>query len=111
MYNKGIYWLDAYKDYENIYPNKWIFWNIYNGRSYKLVMPEVFNEENKKKHSSLGKKGERNGRAKLTEEDVLKIRDMHKNGISNSEIYKLYPHLTPTSIRDVINNITWKHLL
>lgn len=74
-------------------------------------MPEVFTEENRKKHSSLGRKGEHNGRAKLTEKDVLKIRDLHEKGISNSEIYKLYPHLTTSTIRDVINKNTWTYLL
>ena len=74
-------------------------------------MPEVFTEENRKKHSCLGRRGEKNGRSKLTEQDVLKIRSMHEQGVSNSEIYKLYPHLTPTSIRGVINKITWTYLL
>lgn len=110
-YANGEYWLDVYKDYENLYSNKWCFWNIYYGNSYKLVMPEVFTEENRKKHSSLGRKGEHNGRAKLTEKDVLKIRDLHEKGISNSEIYKLYPHLTTSTIRDVINKNTWTYLL
>lgn len=110
-YNNGEYWLDVYEDYKDIYPDKWSFWNIYYGNRYKLVMPEVFTEENRKKHSGLGKKGERNGRSKLTEQDVLKIRDLHKQSVSNSEIYKLYPHLTPTSIRAVINEETWTYLL
>lgn len=74
-------------------------------------MPEVFTEENRKKHKALGKSGEKNGRAKLTTEDVLEIRKLHNNGVSNSEIYKLYPQITSTSIRAVINGLTWKHLL
>ena len=73
-------------------------------------MPEVFTEENKKLHSSKGK-GSKNVKAKLTEEDVKNIRKKHKEGYSNSEIYKLYPNLTPTSLRDVINYKTWKHIL
>lgn len=110
-YNNSEYWLDVYKDYKDIYSDKWTFWNIYYGNRYKLVMPEVFTVENRKKHSGLGKNGEKNGRSKLTEQDVLKIRDLHKQGVSNSEIYKLYPHLTPTSIRGVINKKTWTYLL
>ena len=110
-YANGEYWLIVYEDYKKIYSDKWTFWNIYYGNRYKLVMPEVFTPENRKRHSGLGKQGEKNGRAKLTEQDVLKIRSMHKNGTSNKEIYKLYPYLTATSIRDVINNKTWTHLL
>lgn len=105
------YWEEVYKDYKNIYQDKWTFWQIYTGNKFKLVMPEVFSDENKKKHKALGKNGDKNGRAKLTTEDVLEIRKLHTNGISNSEIYKLYPQVTPSSIRGVINGTTWKHLL
>ena len=52
-YSKGTYWREAYKDYANLYPNEWDFWNVYNGNRYKLVMPEVFTSENKKIHSSI----------------------------------------------------------
>lgn len=105
------YWEDVYKDYKDLYPDKWTFWQIYTGNKFKLVMPEVFSEENKRKHKALGKNGDKNGRAKLTSKDVLEIRKLHKDGVSNSEIYKLYPQVTPTSIRGVINGTTWKHLL
>ena len=39
-------------------------------------MPEVFTKENRHKHSSRSKSGSLNGRAKLTEEDVIKIREL-----------------------------------
>lgn len=55
--------------------------------------------------------GENNGRAKLTKEDVIKIRKMHeKDNVSNSEIYKMYPQVSTTSIRNIINYKTWKTL-
>lgn len=110
-YNNGEYWKKVYQEYKNIYSNEWSFWNAYNGNSYSLVMPEVFTEENKKKHASLARTGERNGRSKLTAEDVLDIRQKHSEGIPNLEIYKMYPQVTPTSIREVINGKTWKNLL
>ena len=109
-YANGEHWEKVYEDYKRIYTNKLSFWRAYTGLSYKLVMPEVFTEENKKLHSSKGK-GSKNVKAKLTEEDVRNIRKKHKEGYSNSEIYKLYPNLTPTSLRDVINYKTWKHIL
>jgi hypothetical protein len=87
------------------------FWRLYNGLSYKLVMPEVFNEANRKKHSAFKNSGENNGKAKLTKEEVIHIRLLHDTGVSNSEIYKLYPQVTPTSIRDIINFKTWKNIL
>ena len=110
-YAEGIYWKKLYPFYKDIYTNEQSFWNVYNGNSYKLVMPEVFTTENRKKHSSLAKTGEKNGRSKLKEADVLNIRKLHNDGINNSDIYKLYPQVTPTSIRDVINGKTWKNLL
>ena len=74
-------------------------------------MPEVFTPENRKKHSSYKNQGSFNGHAKLTEEDVLNIRQLHKDGVTNSELYKLYPQVTPSSIRNIINGKTWKNLL
>ena len=78
---------------------------------YNTRQGAVFTEENRKKHSSLGRKGSKNGRSKLKDEDVLKIRSLHKNGVQNTEIYKLYPQVSKVTIRDIINNKTWTHLL
>ena len=110
-YANGEYWRDVYKDYEWAYKNEWSFYNVYTGRSYKLIMPEVFTEENKKKHHGKTKQGTKNPKAKLTEEQVIKIRQLHKDGVSNSELYKAFPQVSSTSIRDIINGKTWKHLL
>lgn len=110
-YAAGEYWKDVWKDYQWAYENEWSFWNVYYGNRYELVMPEVFTEERRKQQSKIGRAGANNGRAKLTEEDVLNIRLMWKEGKTRKEIYELYPQVTTTSIRDVINNKTWKHLL
>ena len=110
-YANGEYWREVYKDYKWAYENEWSFYNVYTGRSYKLIMPEVFTEENKKKHHGLTKQGARNPKAKLSEEEVIEIRKLHENGISNSELYKAFPQVSTVSIRDIINGKTWKHLL
>ena len=110
-YANGEYWRDVYKDYKWAYKNEWSFYNVYTGRSYKFIMPEVFTEENKKKHHGKTKQGAKNPKAKLTEEQVIKIRQLHKDGVSNSELYKAFPQVSSTSIRDIINGKTWKHLL
>lgn len=108
-YANGEHWKEVYKDYSNKYTEA-SFWRLYTGLTYKLVMPEVFTEENKSKHSkkSIGVK---NPRSILTEEQVLDIRKKHEEGMNNSELYKLYPQVSTTSIRDIINKKTWKHLL
>lgn len=110
-YNQGEYWKNVYQEYKDIYPDQWTFWNVYNGNSFSLVMPEVFTEDNKKKHSSLARAGANNGRAKLTEDDVRKIRQLHNEGVPNKELYALYPQVSTTSIRDIINFKTWKKVL
>ena len=107
-YKNKIYWREAYKDYQDIFKDEWSFWNIYVGNKYKYVMPEIFTPELKHYHSSLSKQGNLNGRAKLTWDDVRKIRKQHNEGVSNSELYKLYPQVSSTSIRNIINNKTWK---
>lgn len=110
-YANGEYWRKVYEEYKELYTNEWSFWRVYNGESFSLVMPEVFTEENKKLHASLARSGEKNGRAKLTSNDVLKIRQLHKEGVTNSELYKAYPQVSKVSIRDIINGKTWKNLL
>lgn len=110
-YQKGRYWRDVFQEYKELFKDEWAFWNIYYGNRYKLVMPEVFTEELRKIHSSFNSKaGENNGRAKLNKEDVLIIRQLHKDGVSNSEIYKKYPQVSSTSIRNIINNKTWTNI-
>ena len=88
-YNNGEHWKKVYQDYSDKYTEA-SFWRLYTGLTYKLVMPEVFTEENKKKHSKKSV-GIKNPRSVLTEEQVLDIRKKHNEGISNSELYKLYP--------------------
>jgi GIY-YIG catalytic domain. len=107
-YQKGTQWIDAYQKYKNRCVKEH-FWKIYTGRVFKLVDPEVFTEENKKKHLSKSV-GSKNPRSKLTEEQVLKIRELATNGVTPKEIHKEYSMVSLTSIRDVINRKTWKHL-
>lgn len=108
MYKNGIYWKDAYSSYKELYPNEIVFWKIYTGRQYSLVMPEVFTEENKRKHKCLGHKGEKNGKAKLTTNDVVTIRELYKNGETVQEIKILFPQVSSTAIKNIIKNKTWK---
>lgn len=110
-YANGEYWRNVYEDYKDKYFDEMTFWNVYYGNRYKLVMPEVFTEENRHHHSSMSKQGALNGRAKLNEDDVRKIRQLWKDGITRKELYEMYPQVNPTTIRGVINNKTWKNLL
>lgn len=110
-YSNGEYWRKVYEDYRWAYNDEWTFWNVYYGNRYKLVMPEVFTEENRHKHAGMSKSGSLNGRAKLNEEDVLMIRKRWSEGATRKELYEAYPQVSQVSIRDIINGKTWKHLL
>lgn len=110
-YANGEYWKNVYADYKDKFTNEMSFWRAYTGLSYKYVMPEVFTEENKKIHASLKRSGSNNSHAKLTADDVKKIRELHGNGVSNKELYTLYPQVSRTTIRDIIDRKTWKYLI
>lgn len=104
---KGIYYKNAWElSGKKTTLNS--FYQIYIGRGYSQVHMDVYTEENKNKHKP-NHNGELNGRAKLTKEDVIKIRELHKT-LSNSEIYKLYPQVSTTSIRNIINRKTWTNI-
>ena len=112
QFQNKVFWKDAYtEEYQKIYPNEMSFWNVYMGNRYKLVMPEVFTEENLHFQRSISHSSENNGRSKLTKNDVLDIRykaDIEK--MTAREIHQLYPQVTLTSIKNIINRKTWKNI-
>lgn len=54
-------------------------------------------------------RGERQWQAKLTEIQVIEIRDLYSKGISVKEICKLY-NITKGAINPLLRRITWKHV-
>lgn len=113
QYAKGVYWRDAYtSEYQQIYPNEMAFWNVYNGNRYKLVMPEIFTEENKKRHTKLiNHSGEANGRSKLTENDVIKMRhEFETKQKTRKQIQDEYSFVSSATINQVLRYATWKNI-
>jgi len=53
--------------------------------------------------------GEKCGTSKLTEKQVLEIRDKHKNGITGRELAKQYM-VWPSQISNIINRKQWNHI-
>ena len=107
-YKNGVYYKDAWtRSGKKVTLQS--FYNLYIGHGYEDVHMDVYTEENKKKHKP-DHSGENNGRAKLTKQDVLKIRELHAQNVSNQTIYELFPQVTPASIRAVINHVTWKNI-
>ena len=66
-------------------------------------------EETKEKMRSSAKKGIDNKFSKLTEIDVLKIRELYKKGLSSREIGKKY-NVVKSTILFIVNRKTWKHI-
>lgn len=105
------------KDVEALYKEKIGhsgFSKIWKGETWKNIMPEVYNEENKKFHlHNTGQKGSSNGRSLLTEDDVYAIRLRKKNGEHWKQVYNDYKF---TGIKEKCFQQTWlgynwKHVL
>lgn len=54
-------------------------------------------------------KGEKHGRSKLVESDVIVIREMYDNGESVTNLAKAYS-VSRRQVRNIVNRINWKHL-
>lgn len=107
-----VFWKDAYTEkYQKLYPAEMDFWNIYIGNRYKLVMPEVFTKENLKYQSAISHSGENNGRAKLTKEEVIFIREKFENGeLTRKQLQQMYPQVSPATINSILRYDTWKNI-
>lgn len=67
------------------------FCHVWEGSRWRDIMPEVYTEENKKYHQNKSRftKGEGHPSAKLTNEEVIKIRTRYQNETAE-EIWKDY---------------------
>lgn len=101
-HSKGEESLNIYKDYQSLISYS-AFTKIIQGQTWKNICPELYGKEVKIQREGKPK-------AKLTKEDVLRIRELSINGISNSEIYKQFSQVTPKTIQRVINRETWKNI-
>lgn len=79
---------DVYEKYKNIISFGY-FQNLWQGRSWTHIMPEVFTEENKKYYIYQNSDGENGASAKFSDEEVIQIRKRYVNE-SAKEIYEDY---------------------
>lgn len=54
-------------------------------------------------------RGESNGLSKLTEDDVLEVRSLHRDGVSNVALARQFRVTQPT-ICQVVNRKSWRHV-
>lgn len=106
-----------HKSWDEVYPlfkDKVVistFVQIYNGRRFSLIMPEVFTEENKHFIMSKSNQGEKNSHAKLNKEQVKEIRRLSKEEHKTyKEINKKFPFVSYSTIVDIITYRSWKHI-
>lgn len=87
-YNNHQKQKDIYEKYKNIISFKY-FQNIWQGRSWLHIMPEVYTKENKQYYIFNNSQGENGSQAKFSNEEVLNIRKRYVNEDAKT-IYKDY---------------------
>lgn len=102
---------DVYLDYATKIGHSG-FHKIWNGDTWKDIMPEVYTPENKLFHlHNTANKGSQNGRARLTENEVYEIRLRRKNGESSKDVYKDFSNkLSYGSFKNVWFYQNWKSI-
>ena len=87
-YNNHLKQKDVYEEYKNKITFQY-FQNLWQGRSWAHIMPEVFTIENKEYYTSQTTKGEESSSAKFSNEEVVQIRQRYVNE-SAKAIYEDY---------------------
>ncbi len=66
-------------------------------------------EETIKKKIDSAKRGNESKSSKLSEEDVLKIRELHKTGVIQREIAAQF-NIAKSNVSSIVNRKTWTHI-
>lgn len=101
----------VYEDYKDRI-NRTGFNKIWKGETWKNIMPEIYTQERINFHKNhTGNFGDYNGRAKLTEQDVINIRTRAKNNEPLLQIYEDYKDKVKyKSIYNIVMGYCWKHI-
>lgn len=67
------------------------------------------NNYNDRRIHQTDNQGCRNGRSKISENDVLLIRKFYEDGYGQTQLGKMF-NISNSAIRDIINVLTWKHI-
>ena len=87
-YNNHQKQKDVYEKYKDMISFGY-FQNLWQGRSWSHIMPEVFTEENKQYYIFQNSNGGNGASAKFSNEEVIKIRERYVNE-SAKQIYEDY---------------------
>ena len=96
----------------NLYKNKISydgFKSIWYGYSFPEIKKEIYNE---KRNKITRQDGENNGASKLTNKDIIFIRQSKLNNKNKKDIYNLYKNvISENAFNNVWNNKTWKNII
>lgn len=89
------------------------FSKVWKGETWKDVMPQVYTIERAINNlTNTSNPGSKNGKAKLTEQDVFNIRLQKKNGLSKEFVYNQFKDkLSKGSFTNVWCGYNWKHII
>jgi len=89
------------------------FNKIWQGTTWKNIMPEVYTQDNKNYHALHTENiGSKNGTSKVNEDDVLNIRVRKQNGEDRRVVYNDYKNkLTFGSFEQIWYNQSWIHII
>lgn len=109
-YKNGVKKKDCYQKYLN--KMHWGgFTDVWNGRTYKDVHMDVYTDENKNfQKTNVDKSGVDNPRAKLNEQQVKEIRLLYDNGMSISNLCKMFS-IGKTAMRGVCKRESYKEVV
>lgn len=79
---------DVYKEFENKISFGY-FQNLWQGKSWSHIMPEVFTKENKQYYIYQNSQGENGASAQFTNEEVIQLRHRYVNETAK-QIYEDY---------------------
>ena len=86
------------------------FASIWDGTSWKHIMPEIYTEENKKYYSALSSIGEKSVNAVLSDEEVMNCRKRYINE-NAKEIYADFSdRIKFQTLQQILWGRTYKHL-
>lgn len=86
------------------------FNHIWDGTTWRYIMPEIYTEENKKMSRQNGQRGENNGQALLSDEEVIHIRERYVNETA-SQIWQDYSDkYTLGSFKQILIGVKYSHL-
>lgn len=103
----------VFSDYEDKVSLKSGFDAVWNDLTRRDILPEVishFEKMSREEKISFGNRGEKSGRAKVTENDVRYIRNLYDLGMEIREINNIYDNLSYSQVLRISKRKTWKHV-